>query len=244
MLPSVLREKGENPSLMSAPPGLASRKATMPGNTRKLRLIWPPSPCGRLGTGFATARAEMGKNSRHTLKSEEQPFSCLTTRNTEHGIPSWAFPGQRRRLRPNNTTVWKRGTRQRGFLRDGLDQTPAFVLQSLGTRCNQNHGHSSAPMPRPAPRCRFCADLLDTKGTTLTANVTARVTSPACTVQQGISTSRGAALELPGDFVLMSTSPTQKTEWGICLRRRGRGAAGQVWRPWPVDPDQFAPLPP
>lgn len=62
-------EVGKTLSLMSAPPGLASRKATMPGNTREAQanlasqsmVVWYGPP----------PRAEMGKNSRHTLKKEE-----------------------------------------------------------------------------------------------------------------------------------------------------------------------------
>ena len=116
-------EVGKTLSLMSSPPGLPNRKATMPGNTREVQshlasqsiVVWYGPP----------PRAEMEKKLQTFI--EEGGLVLFLPDDTEHGTRhsflgvSWgateaAPPEQYYRLE-----TWDR---QRGFLRDGSDQTP------------------------------------------------------------------------------------------------------------------------
>ena len=108
---------------MSAPPGLASRKATMPGNTREAQanlasqsmVVWYGPP----------PRAEMEKKLQTFI--EEGGIALFLPDDTEHGTRhsflgvSWGATETAPSEQYYRLETWDR---QRGFLRDGSDQTP------------------------------------------------------------------------------------------------------------------------
>ena len=116
-------EVGKTLSLMSAPPGLPGRKATMPGNTREAQanlasqsmVVWYGPP----------PRAEMEKKLQTFI--EEGGIALFLPDDTEHGTRhsflgvSWGATETAPSEQYYRLETWDR---QRGFLRDGSDQTP------------------------------------------------------------------------------------------------------------------------
>lgn len=117
----------------------------------------------------------------------------------------------------------------------------AFVLQSLWTRrapwttASIFFSTDAAPL-RPGAG-GFVLTVLDTKGTTLTANVDGQGNISGLHMRGRIEFSRGGVELQFGDFVLdADLTAADKSEWWYSPADVGAVQPGKVWRPWPVDP--------
>lgn len=117
----------------------------------------------------------------------------------------------------------------------------AFALQSLWTRrapwttASIFFFTDTAPL-RPGAG-GFVLTVVDTQGTTLTANVDGQGNVTGLHMRGRVEFSRGGVELQFGDFVLdADLTPEQKLEWWYAAADVGAVELGKVWRPWPVDP--------
>ena len=83
----------------------------------------------------------------------------------------------------------------------------------------------------------FVLTVVDTQGTTLTANVDGQGNITGLHMRGRVEFSRGGVELQFGDFVLdADLTPEQKLEWWYAAADVGAVEPGKVWRPWPVDP--------
>lgn len=83
----------------------------------------------------------------------------------------------------------------------------------------------------------FVLTVVDTKGTTLTANVDGQGNITGLHMRGRVEFSRGGVELQFGDFVLdANLTADQKAEWWYSPADVGAVQVGKVWRPWPVDP--------
>ena len=83
----------------------------------------------------------------------------------------------------------------------------------------------------------FVLTVVDTQGTTLTANVDGQGNVTGLHMRGRVEFSRGGVELQFGDFVLdADLTAADKGEWWYDPADVGAVQAGKVWRPWPVDP--------
>ena len=79
--------------------------------------------------------------------------------------------------------------------------------------------------------------VVDTQGTTLTANVDGQGNITGLHMRGRVEFSRGGVELQFGDFVpVLDLTPSELAEWWYDPADVGAVQAGKVWRPWPVDP--------
>ncbi len=117
----------------------------------------------------------------------------------------------------------------------------AFALQSLWTRrapwttASIFFSTDTAPL-RPGAG-GFVLTVVDTQGTTLTANVDGQGNVTGQHMRGRVEFSRGGVELQFGDFVpVLDLTPSELAEWWYDPSDVGAVQAGKVWRPWPVDP--------
>lgn len=117
----------------------------------------------------------------------------------------------------------------------------AFALQSLWTRrapwttASIFFSTDAAPL-RPGAGS-FVLTVVDTQGTTLTANVDGQGNITGLHMRGRVEFSRGGVELQFGDFVpVLDLTPSELAEWWYDPADVGAVQAGKVWRPWPVDP--------
>ena len=117
----------------------------------------------------------------------------------------------------------------------------AFALQSLWTRrapwttASIFFSTDTAPL-RPGAG-GFVLTVVDTQGTTLTANVDGQGNVTGQHMRGRVEFSRGGVELQFGDFVpVLDLTPSELAEWWYDPADVGAVQAGKVWRPWPVDP--------
>ena len=117
----------------------------------------------------------------------------------------------------------------------------AFTLQSLWTRrapwttASIFFSTDAAPL-RPGAG-GFVLTVVDTQGTTLTANVDGQGNITGLHMRGRVEFSRGGVELQFGDFVpVLDLTPAELAEWWYDPSVVGAVQAGKVWRPWPVDP--------
>ena len=116
-----------------------------------------------------------------------------------------------------------------------------FQLMSLWTQAGQWSTaclfFTTEAAPLQAGAGGFVLTVVDTKGTTLTANVDAQGNITGLHMRGKIEFSRGGVELLFGDYVLdTELTPAQKLEWWYNAADIGAVQPGRIWRPWPVDP--------
>ena len=90
---------------------------------------------------------------------------------------------------------------------------------------------------RPGPG-GFFLSVVDTQGTTLTANVDVNGNITGLHMRGKLEFARGGVELQFGDYVLdTELTPEQKREWWYSAADVGAVQAGRIWRPWPVDPE-------
>ena len=93
---------------------------------------------------------------------------------------------------------------------------------------------------RPGPG-GFFLSVVDTQGTTLTANVDVNGNITGLHMRGKVDFSRGGVELQFGDFVPdTSLTQAQKDEWWYAAADVGAVEPGKVWRPWPVLPDTLS----
>jgi len=116
-----------------------------------------------------------------------------------------------------------------------------FQLLSLWTQAGQWSTaclfFTTEASPLRAGAGGFVLTVVDTKGTTLTANVDAQGTISGLHMRGQIDFARGGCELLFGDYVLdAELLAADKAEWWYSAADVGAVQAGRIWRPWPVDP--------
>ncbi|GAB2703992.1 hypothetical protein [Comamonas sediminis] len=116
-----------------------------------------------------------------------------------------------------------------------------FQLLSLWTQAAQWSTASlfftTEASPLRAGAGGFVLTVVDTKGTTLTANVDAQGNITGLHMRGKIEFSRGGVELMFGDYVLdADLTAAEKAEWWYSAADVGAVQPGRIWRPWPVDP--------
>ncbi len=116
-----------------------------------------------------------------------------------------------------------------------------FQLMSLWTQAGQwttaSLFFTTEASPLRAGSGGFVLTVVDTKGTTLTANVDAQGMISGLHMRGQIEFARGGVELQFGDFVLdAELTAAEKLEWWYNAADVGAVQAGRIWRPWPVDP--------
>lgn len=116
-----------------------------------------------------------------------------------------------------------------------------FQLLSLWTQAGQWSTASlfftTEASPLRAGAGGFVLTVVDTKGTTLTANVDAQGNITGLHMRGKIEFSRGGVELMFGDYVLdADLTAAEKAEWWYNAADVGAVQPGRIWRPWPVDP--------